>query len=102
MNFAMPMRIVGASASSFSTWRSSQRETHSASSTKTLTVTSSFITDQTEMRVLPACMPMPSRARMTSSPQPSRCSERKIQITPVIAVPQPLSRARVPSDTRST
>ena len=38
---------------------------------------------------------------MTVSPQPSRCSARNTQITAVIGTPQPLSRARVPSDTRT-
>ena len=98
----MPMRIVGASASSLSTRRSSQRETHIAAITKTLTVTSSLSTDQTEMRVLPALMPMLSSAAITSSPQPSTCSARNTQITAVIGTPQPLRRVRAPSETRTT
>ena len=101
MNLAMPMRIVGASASSFSTRRSSQRDAQSAMITNRLTVTSSFMTDQTEMRVLPAFIPMLSSPAMTVSPQPSRCSDRKTQITAVIGTPQPFRRARVPSDTRT-
>ena len=98
----MPMRIVGARASSLSTRRSSQREAHSAMITKTLTVTSSFMIDQAEMRVLPAFMPTLSSASMTASPQPSRCSDRKTQITAEMGMPQPFSRVRAPSDTRTT
>ena len=98
----MPMRMFGASPSSFSTRRSSQRETHIAATTNRLTVTSSFATDHTEMRVLPAFMPMPSSAAITLSPQPSRCSERNAQMTRAIGVPQPFRRARAPRETRST
>ena len=57
--------------------------------------------DQTEMRVLPAVMPMPSSTAMRVSPQPSKCSDRNIQMTTLIGVPQPLIRERVPSDTRN-
>ena len=102
VNLAMPMRMFGARPSSFSTWRSSQRETHIATTTNRLTVTSSFATDQTEIRVLPAFMPIPSSRPITVSPQPSRCSDRNAQSTKLIAVPQPFSRARAPSETRST
>jgi hypothetical protein len=98
----MPIRIVGARASSFSTRRSSQRDTHRATITNTPTVTSSLSTDQTEMRVLPAVMPMLSSAAMTSSPQPSTCSARNTQMTELIGTPQPLRRVRAPSETRTT
>ena len=101
-NFAMPMRMVGASASSLSIRRSSQREAHSAMTTKTLTVTSSFITDQTEMRVLPAFMPMLSSAAITASPQPSTCSDTKTQMMAEIGTPQPFRRVRAPSESRTT
>ncbi len=65
-------------------------------STNRLTVTSSFVDrPDRDARLAGVDADAVEHARSPSSPQPSRCSERKTQITTLIVVPQPLMpRAR--------
>ena len=69
-NFARPMRVEGSSVLSFCKRRSIQRLIHAAASTNSVSVNSSFNTDHTLTRLLPAAMPMLSRPAMIGLSQP--------------------------------
>ena len=69
-NLASPMRVEGASVECLFRRRSIQRLIHAPTSTKSVSVNSSFNTDHTVMRLLPAAMPMLSRPAMIGSSQP--------------------------------
>ena len=69
-NLARPMRVEGARLLSFFRRRSIQRLIQAATSTNSVSVNSSFNTDQTVTRLLPAAMPMLSSPAMIGSSQP--------------------------------
>ena len=69
-NFAMPMRVEGASVLSFLSRRSTQRLIQAATSTNRVSVNNSLSIDHTVMRLLPAATPTLSSALMMGSSQP--------------------------------